>query len=559
MLIIILQWIYLLAVAFCLGCAFSCFVEKFLNYRIKRAESLFLTGMMILNVYAQVFSLFYKVGAAANVILLAAAAVIAIGLRKQLGQYLTEQWRSCSALRKIIILLLFLLWAFYTSRGYMAYDTGLYHGQSIRWIEEYGVVKGLGNLHERFAYNSSIFAFYALFSMKFLTGGFSLHTINGLFAFVICLPVLDIAQAWKRKKMLLSDYARAGAAYYLTTICDEVISPSSDYAVMCLIFYIVIMWLSLLEENKESFSAENFSIVPYSLLCVAGVYTLTLKLTAGLILLLLIKPAAYLLKNKKWKDIGLYLLMGILVAAPWMARSVIISGWLIYPLPSLDLFSVDWKMPVQNIPIDAAQIKTWGRALYNAALVDVPITEWFPNWFRTTLLSTEKLLILADLASVVIFVILLLWTLIRKKRQNLDFLLVLGTVACSYGYWQNSAPLMRYGYAYVLLLAGLTAGWIVLQLGRDGILRLLILLFALYKLTWLTRYTLGCAQLPNYIWQEDYEEFEVEPYEVGGEIFYKPVCNDRTGYYVFPASPTEALIELRGEGFEDGFRSIQTF
>ena len=44
----------------------------------------------------------------------------------------------------------------------MHVDTGLYHAQAIRWIEEYGVVCGLGNLHSRFAYNSAAFALCAL-------------------------------------------------------------------------------------------------------------------------------------------------------------------------------------------------------------------------------------------------------------------------------------------------------------------------------------------------------------------------------------------------------------
>lgn len=42
----------------------------------------------------------------------------------------------------------------------------LYHAQAVRWYEEYGVVKGLGNLQWHFAYNSSYFAFAALFSLE---------------------------------------------------------------------------------------------------------------------------------------------------------------------------------------------------------------------------------------------------------------------------------------------------------------------------------------------------------------------------------------------------------
>ena len=40
-------------------------------------------------------------------------------------------------------------------------------------------------------------------------------------------------------------------------------SPSSDFAVMITLFYIIIVWLDLLEQKEAS-------TVPYSLLCVAG-------------------------------------------------------------------------------------------------------------------------------------------------------------------------------------------------------------------------------------------------------------------------------------------------
>ncbi len=551
MITIILEWIYLFAAAYCLGYGFARLVKKLFQYTMKRMDALLVTGLILLTVYAQTFSIFYKVGVAANVILVVVMVLLIAIFHKQMIQDMKEQWKNCSIVRKVVLLALFLLWAFYTSRGYMVYDTGLYHGQSIRWIEEYGVVKGLGNIHERFAYNSSLFAMYALFSLKFLTGGFPLHTINGFIAFTLSMSVLDIAKVWKRKSMRLSDFASAAAIYYLTTICDEVIAPSSDYAVMCVIFYIVISWLRQLENEEEK------SIVPYALLCVAGVYALTLKLTAGLILLLVLKPAIYLIRNKKWKDIAIYLTLGILVAAPWLARSVIISGWLLYPFEALDLFAVDWKMDATMIPVDAAQIKTWGRALYDIALVNVPITGWFPNWFRTTLLSTEKLLILADIGCVVLYIIAVIIQLVRRKKApigNWDILLVIGTMMCSYLYWQTSAPLMRYGYAYVLLFAALMLGWIVIKLGWSRIVFFAILLFGLYKSTWLVRYTLGCAALPNYIWQEDYEVFELETFESDGVTFYKPVYTDRTGYYSFPAVPIEVEIELRGEGMADGFR-----
>ncbi len=554
MLTVILQWGYLLCISYCLGFLFSLFCEKVLGYRFERIEAYLLTGIIILTVYAQFFSLFYKVGITANVILLVITALIVLWKRKALASRVSVAWQGSSVLCKVVVLVLFVMWAFFTSRGYMMYDTDLYHAQSIQWIEEYGIVKGLGNLHNRFAYNSSVFSLHALLSMKYLTGGISLHTANGFIAFLLSIATVKIGQAWKRKKLRLSDYARIGAIYYLTTICDEVLAPSSDYSVMCMVFLIIITWLDLLEQKEE----KEQSIVPYCLLCVVGVYTLTLKLTAGLILLLLLKPAVYLLKNKRWKEIGIYLLMGLLVAAPWMIRTVVISGWLIYPFPALDLFHPDWKMPALYASVDAMEIQVWGRALYNVEAIGLPITEWFGNWFLSTLQATEKLLILADIASLVIVVIALVVILVKRRWEHLELLLVLVTIACSYAYWQTSAPLTRYGYAYILLLAVLTIGWLVSLTGfqwLDRAARLAVLMLAVYKLVWIVQYTVDYLPLPYYVLPQDYTTFELEENYVDGHLIYTPKSGDRTGYYSFPAVPSVDRVTLRGDSFEDGFRS----
>jgi len=446
------------------------------------------------------------------------------------------------------VILLIGLWAFFTSRGYIHYDSDLYHGQSIRWIEEYGVVPGLGNLHERFAYNSSFFAVSALYSMRFLLGE-SLHSMSGFFALVLSISALDITKSWKRKKFLLSDYARAGAIYYLTTIIDEVVSPASDYSIMCVIFFIIIKWLDLLQEEEKE-------IAPYALLCVVGVYALTLKLTAGLVLLLLIKPAYLLIKEKRVREIILYICMGLVVAIPWFARTVVISGWLVYPLPALDLFSFDWEMSAELMEIDAAQISAWGKALYNVALLDTPASVWIPNWFRTTLSGTEKLLILGCVGCIGLYLIGLVWMFVKKQWKHLDMALVLLTVISSYLFWQMSAPLMRYGYAYVLLTDFLVLGWIVVRLGwnkLESIVYGMLLLYGVYKLYPMGVYCYAYRNEPYYMWQQDYGTYELESYEIQGVTFYKPVSGDRTGYDYFPAGPVKANIELRGEGLKDGF------
>ena len=259
--------------------------------------------------------------------------------------------------------------------------------------------------------------------------------------------------------------------------------------------------------------------------------------------------------------------MGLVTAIPWMARTVMISGWLIYPFTALDLFDVDWKMDAFYIDIDAMQIKVWGRALYDISLVDVPISGWFPNWFSTTLSGMEKIMILGAFASTLVTVLATIIVLLRKIFKHLDMLLVMVTMFACYLFWQISAPLMRYGYAYVLLFIFIVFGWCLQTLlpwkssaaaNWKKICHIsvyfVILFYGIYKVYVMADYIYSSRLANHYIWQQDYGVYEVENYEIEGEIFYYPVNGDRTGYDAFPSAPTKAELEFRGTSIKDGFR-----
>lgn len=573
MISVLFNWLYIAVTTFLAGAGVAAFVRKTFRYHIKDISCMMALGLLAVTVYAQVFSLFYKVGAAANVVLAAVCLVTAFALRRETAGLLSGAWKQKGTAWKLAVLLSVAVWCFCTSRGYMHYDSDLYHAQSIRWIEEYGIVKGLGNIHVRFAYNSSFFALSALYSMKFLTGR-SLHTVNGLVALLLWIQVLPLFERDQKghKKTLVTSFARLGAFYYLTVIYSDVVSPASDYAIMCVVFFIVIRWLELLERGEDS-------AVPYALLCVAGVYAVTLKLTAGLILLLLAKPASMLIRQKRWRDIGIYLMMGVVTVAPWLARTVLLSGYLLYPFPSLDLFDVDWKINAASAALDAAEIRTWGRGLNNAALVDLPVTQWFPGWFQGSLPMTGKVLVLAAIVSLLVFAVLSIRFFCNIRDTDVPAeklwkkqMLVLATVAASYGFWQFSAPLLRYGYAYVLLVVMITAGILCDNLikyfdkwqKKDMIRKMAVLgvlmlwAFSAVKLVSLVRYCCGeirrgVAGGQAYVWQQDYGDYALESYEVDGVTFYYPVSGDRTGYDSFPAVPGRIPVRFRGASVEEGF------
>ncbi|MBD5533080.1 MAG: hypothetical protein HDQ98_12960 [Lachnospiraceae bacterium] len=551
MLFVIVNWIYLAVTSFLLGTAFAKFVRRVLGWEMKSATETMFYGLIWATVYAQVFSLFGGVGALANGILLAACIVIALVWKKTIKSALVQSIKTSGRAHSAVVLILVLIWAYCASRGYMHYDSDLYHAQSIRWIEEYGVAPGLGNIHVRFAYNSSFFALSALYSMKFL-GGQSLHAVNGFLALLLSVEVL---KAFRVKRFCLSDFARLGAFYYLTVLYRDIVAPASDYAVMCVVFFIIIRWLVHLEQKEHS-------VAPYALLCVAGVYAVTLKLTAGCILLLVLKPAISLIKEKKGKEIAVYIAMGLLVLAPWVIRTALISGYLLYPFPALDVLTVDWKIPVEAAARDAAEIKTWGRGLNDAALVNMPVTEWFPNWFSTMLPMLGKLFLLADFVCVAVFFGILVSTIIRHGKnkgeaREWDGLLVLACMLLSFEFWLFSAPLLRYGYAYVLLVIVLTAGILYRKVkipaAAERLFAVLVFAFLAVKAVTFARYAWSVSDEPYYIAQQEYGTYELDSFEVNDVRFYYPVSGDRVGYEAFPAIPLKKEILFRGESLEDGF------
>lgn len=568
MISVLLNWIYIFATAGTAGCAVLYPFYRIRGYRFKRLDSYFFAGLAAVTVYAQIFSLFAGVGLYANLLLLLACLALNITCGKKLWAMLAEtakcEWECLYGSEKdadrgkkkkafylTVLAVLLLIFVYGTSAGFMMYDSNLYHAQSIRWIEEYGVVEGLGNLHNRFAYNSASFALTALYSMKFLLGQ-SLHTVAGLIAFVVFLDALRFLNVRKRKKLLVSDFARVGAFYYVTIIFREMMSPASDYFTMLLIFYIIVRWLDLLESREKS-------TVPYGLLCVAAVFAITVKVSAGIILLLVWKPAYMLIKEKRWKEIVVFLGLGLLTAVPFFARNVIISGFLVYPYTNLDFFAVDWRMPVFTAQHDMLEIKSWARGITYLAAHDLPVTKWLPYWFEHELVGMEKLWVFAAWTALFAQLGVMFYLLLRRKKEQYGLILVLITVTACFFFWQFSAPMMRYGYAYPLLMALLVYGFIACTLTERfrklvPLAILALLVFPCYRTVHMGKDMIGIVKSQGiHVMQQDYDDFEADSVRVGNFEVYVPAQGDRIGYDKFPSTPDATYVAPRGESIEDGF------
>ena len=229
MLTVIAIWIYILATAYVTGYAVLAFLcrrfpsrsdreKRRRTYQVRHRTAYLFAGLVVNSLYAEVFSLFHGVGLGANIVLVSFCVILVLCFPKEAKREVSECLLKIRLTKSAwYFVAVFLVMAYGTSHGYSHYDTGLYHAQAIHWIESCGVVKGLGNLHLRLAYNSAAFPLSALYSFSFLKGQ-SFHTVSGFFCLVLAFQCLELRDIARRHAILITDVARLVALFYLYSI-----------------------------------------------------------------------------------------------------------------------------------------------------------------------------------------------------------------------------------------------------------------------------------------------------------------------------------------------------
>ena len=550
MLSILPIWAYIFLTVFITGLA----VTRLFSSGSYHVEDICMAGIMAVTVYAQIFSLFGGVGLTANIILVLICLVLAVILFKK-KEFEPLKFSAFN----IFVLCAVLVMAYGTSRGYFHYDSDLYHGQAIHWIEDYGVVKGLGNLHGRLAYNSSSFALSALYSFAFL-GGMSYHACAGFAALLLLISCGRIVHIFKDKKVKVSDFVRAAGIYYICNIYDEMVSPASDYFTMLAFIYIVIRFLDGAEKSEDS---DYYGI--YALMAFFG---LTLKLSVGPLVILTVVPLVMLIKEKRYSKIVAYGVAVLAIVLPFLIRNVILSGRLFYPSIALDIFNVDWKIPEDAALSDKAYIIAFGRGYSSMDAASLPINAWFPTWYFS-LEKIWKMLFYGGVMGSIFWTIDRLKEFGKKDKKSTDAVIdfTVFTVIASSVFWLMSSPLVRYGQGYLLVLPAITWGRAFLPLFNriekenirkvfNGIVITFIGLFLIYKGVMTAGYIKDTIRQPYYLHPQDYGRYETHIVTVGNMSVYAPNSGDRTGYYDFPSVPSDAYLpELYDpDDFSKGFK-----
>lgn len=522
-----------------------------------------ITGIILLTVYAQIISIFTAVTYIFAFIALAASIVILLVFHKNLRAGIREFMKETGWYEWILFLVFIVFVMFLTSLYPKQYDNYLYQAQMLRYYEEYGVIKGMGNISTRLGFNNSIYALMALYSFKGIYG-FSLHTVNSAFCvFFGIFAIHSICRIGKRKAYVSTGLAAAVLAYvfYNAELLNCIGTDLSSNMMGLLI-------MLLFAREMEKRERDTFT---YALIALYIVYVVTVKVSMGMLGILVFYPAFMMIKKKEWKRIGVFILTGLLILVPWLIRNVMISGWLIYPLPSLDLFDVKWKIPYESAVYEQILIIGWGR-LKTGRAAGMALGEWIPLWFQALDLRYRLLIYL----NVLIFayeVLQSVYAVLKKKKEMLRWSLLKITLIASLVYWLFSAPDVRFAWCYLtafpiicIFTSEIWRGIESISIKKIGIDSILFVCMVFFVCIY-TFIKADCAEVLKtslagrinlqafYIYQGDFSVLPVEEYVINGDTFYWSPVGDQAGYYGFPGTTDKALLDnlgYLGENFEDG-------
>jgi hypothetical protein len=297
------------------------------------AEKLLL-GLACVNTLSTIASLFVAVTGCLLLALCVCALVAAFFIRDDL-------WETFRSVKKRWHVLLFTLpfVALCTMIALNApyiYDSALYHIPSIKWIEAYPAVPGLANLQGRFGFDPNIFTFFALSSLKGLFGQ-DIYVVNFLVFSILTGHFITVIYNLFKQKGISGRLAFYVILFVtMLTLGNDISSPAPDFLSIVIPLFILSRVIGISEIKRKPVFSDFIPVI------ILSAYILTTKLATVPLLLL---PVLLFFRYKPGaRQIFLIVASCAIIVIPWLARNVILTGWLVYPFPSLNLFSFNWQV-----------------------------------------------------------------------------------------------------------------------------------------------------------------------------------------------------------------------
>ncbi len=331
MLLIFLSWIYITFTTINLGTLLC----KLLRLKVKDIAIISVSGFFFITTIASAWAVFGRINWEFHIALLLSNGIIAFAFRESIGELYKSFWLVLKALPSGLKLILginaILILAQCASIPYVI-DNESYYIQTIKWINEYGFVKGVANLHFFLAQTSGWHITQSAFNFSFLYGSF--NDISGF-----CLLLGNIFAITR-----LAGYFENGNRHYLmigllplanVLLFQFISAPSPDmpvYVFSFMIFFYVM-------ERYRDMDTGTFILITLLVL-----FSLYIKTTAAALIVI---PLVLFIKDFRVLKPALVkcFLIGAVILVLFITKNTIVSGHPFFPVTGYQFASNDYSLP----------------------------------------------------------------------------------------------------------------------------------------------------------------------------------------------------------------------
>ena len=393
-----------------------------------------LFGFIILSTFIEIFHFFFPIDWKLSLLVIILGFIF---LYLNIAEFLSFfekaiKWIKSNLFIFLSLTIVAVYWCLRVTKASTNYDTAAYHLQTIRWINEFALIPGLGNLWGHLAYNQSYFEFLALLKFfPFFNEGF---VLGGLMFFIITWIVL-----LERQLFPYINYAFFAFILYLGTHSagSTIFSPTPDLIVGFFEIIIFAFFLNYLYEKNNYI--KHREIIPLLLLSLS--YLFTLKLSAVVFAFtLFISILLILIKDSNLKNIYYFKLLFLsgFICFIHVINSYVMTGMPMYPSSFARIGEFSWAVSLNQANQEVLDIYRVTRRL------DILPSDssWFLVWLKNLTLVNWIYIISSLLLTIKNLHLIMTKQFVRVETFSL--LLFCISIFSAIVFWFYQAPDFRY-------------------------------------------------------------------------------------------------------------------
>jgi hypothetical protein len=174
-------------------------------------------------------------------------------------------------------------------------------------------------------------------------------------------------------------------------------SPTPDYVLPVLLIFACLSYAHKWEQGHgRRFDADSVLVGLIVLLAVTSKLSV---LPALLLPLHSIWASRQSMSGRHWRLVAG---LGLIMLVPWLVRSVLLSGYLLYPVPALDWINVDWKIPLDVTRKEQYMITNVGQWVTHSTCLPPhqTLAQWVPHWWTAQGTFMRSVMLMAALSVV---------------------------------------------------------------------------------------------------------------------------------------------------------------